>query len=108
MEWADLVGVPVDPPLVGGGTMPFSIEDRWARVITTSAGQAGPASDTIATPDGHGPAAIHSWRETLNFHGSPVPWLLLAGVAMGFLVHFSINAEGGALGRHLRAGASVG
>lgn len=105
MEWAELVGVPVDHPLVGGGTMPYNIEDAWSRVVTTPAGQAGPASDTIATPEGGAGMASH-WSEVFNFKGSAVPWLLLAILAIVLMVHFTVNAEGGALGRHLRAGAS--
>lgn len=108
MEWAQMVGVKTDHPLVSGGPYP-SIEARWNRVITTSAGQAGPATETMATPEGAPSAAhrAHTWRETFNFHGSPIPWLLIAVLAIVLMVHFSINAEGGAFGRHLRAGASV-
>lgn len=106
MEWAELVGVPVDHPLVGGGEMPFAIEDRWNRVVTTPAGQAGPASDTIATPDGAGGKVGH-WSQTFNLKGSPVPWLLGSLILIVVLVHFSINVEGGLLGKRLRAGGSV-
>lgn len=108
LEWASLSGVSVDNPLVGAGPMPYNISDRWSRVVTTPGGQAGPASNVIATPEGGTPAAIGNWRDTFNLHGSPVPWLLIACIAIVFIVHFSINAEGGAFGRHLRIGASGG
>ena len=109
MEWAELVGVPVDHPLVGGGAMPFNIEDNWSRIVTTPAGQAGPASGVIASPEVAPGVHPHAhWREGLNFRGAAGPWLMLAVLLAVLLIHFSVNAEGGALGRHLRAGAAYG
>lgn len=97
VEWADLVGVPVDHPLVGGGTMPYDIDTRYSRIITTSAGQSGAATGVIATPEvgpGSAAARLDNWRDVFNFHGSPVPWLLVTLIAIIVLVNFSINASG--------------
>lgn len=114
MEWADMVGISVDHPLVGaGGEAGFNIEDRWGRVITRPYGQSGPAADTIASPEGAvaggGHAGLGHWRDVFNLRGSATPWLLLLLVGIVYLSHLKLSASGsaGGFGRHVRAGAAL-
>lgn len=109
MEWAQLVGVGVDHPLVGAGDRGYDINDRWSRVVTTPYGQAGPASDTMATPEGAATTALGHWRDVFNFRGSPLPWLLAILILILFLSHLKLRASGeaGGFGKHLRAGAAL-
>ena len=95
MEWGDLIGIQADDPMVSGYANNPE-QNPWGRVITTSGGQAGPASDVIATPEGSAPAGIDSWRDLLNLKGSPTPWILILLIAGLFLIHFTVNVQGGA------------
>lgn len=109
MEWAQMVGIEPSHPLVGGGSeMGDNINERWSRVITQPYGQAGPAGDTIATPEGKAPAMGH-WRDLFNFRGSATPWLLLLLLAIVYLSHLKLSAGGsaGGFGKHVRAGAAL-
>jgi len=109
MEWAGMTGIDASHPLVtGGGELNNNINERWNRVVTQPYGQAGPASDTIATPDG-GVTGMNHWRDIFNFHGSSVPWLLALLVAIVFFSHLKLSARGstGGFGKHLSAGAAL-
>ncbi len=109
MEWAEMVGIAPDHPLVGGGSeMGNNINERWSRVITQPYSQAGPAADTIATPEGAASAMGH-WRDLFNLRGSATPWLLLLLVAIVYLSHLKLSASGaaGGFGKHVRAGAAL-
>jgi hypothetical protein len=108
MEWGSLVGVSVDHPLVGSGDRGFDINDRWSRVVTRPSGQAGPAADTIATPDG-APRSVGHWRDVFNFRGSPLPYVLIALIVIFYLSHLRLRASGevGGFGKHVRAGAAL-
>lgn len=110
MEWAQMVGIAPDHPLVGGGSeMDYNINQRWSRVVTQPHSQAGPAADTIATPEGRSDGGLGSWRDMFNLHGSAAPWLFLLLVVILFLSHLKLNASGsaGGFGRHVRAGAAL-
>lgn len=111
MEWAEMVGVSPDHPLVGaGGEGGANIEERWGRVVTRPYGQAGPASDTIASPEGApSGGGLGHWRDVFNFRGSATPWLLLALVAIVYFSHLKLSAGGsaGGFGKHVRAGAAL-
>lgn len=108
MEWAQLVGVDVNSPLVAAGDRGEVISDRWSRVVTRPYGQAGPAADTIATPEG-APSHIGNWRDVFNFHGSALPYVLIALVVIFYLSHLKLRASGevGGFGKHVRAGAAL-
>lgn len=109
MEWAQMVGIEPDHPLVGaGGEAGFNAEQRWSRVITQPYSQAGPATDTIATPEGVS-ARLGDWRDVFNFRGSATPWLLVALLAIIYLSHLKLSASGsaGGFGKHVRAGAAL-
>jgi hypothetical protein len=109
MEWAQMVGIAPDHPLVtGGGPLNNNINERWDRVITQPSSQAGPASDTIATPDG-GSLGMGNWRDIFNPHGSVVPWLILLLLAIVYMSHLKLSASGstGGFGKHVRAGAAL-
>jgi hypothetical protein len=97
MEWESIGGVSVDHALVGGGDRGNVISDRWSRVITRPSGQAGPAADTISTPEGSPAPAIGHWSDVLNFHGSPMPWILVALIAIVFISHLKFRG-GAAIG----------
>lgn len=111
MSWSEMTGIAPDHPLVGaGGEGGFNIEERWGRVVTTTAGQSGPASDTIATPDGRSSGGgFGSWRDLLNPRGSAAPWLLLLLIAIVYLSHLKLSANGstGGFGKHVKAGAAL-
>jgi hypothetical protein len=82
-EWANLIGIGPDHPLVSSeGTGPYLINGNYSRIVTTPAGQSGSASEggLAAVPDGMGRDGLKhldSWRDLFNFKGSPMPWLLL-------------------------------
>jgi hypothetical protein len=114
MEWAQMVGISPDHPLVGaGGEAGFNAEERWSRVVTRPYSQAGPAADTIATPDGatmaKGGGGLGHWRDVFNFRGSAVPWLLLLLIGIIYFSHLKLSASGsaGGFGKHVRAGAAL-
>lgn len=109
MEWAGMHGIAPDHPLVTGGSeMGFNINERWSRVVTQPYSQAGPASDTIATPEG-GSTGLGDWRDVFNFHGSGVPWILVLLVGIVYFSHLKLSAKGsaGGFGRHVSAGAAL-
>jgi hypothetical protein len=109
MEWGQMVGISPDHPLVGaGGEGGFNAEERWSRIVTRPYSQAGPAADTIATPEG-ATGAIGNWRDVLNFRGSATPWVLMLLVAIVYLSHLKLSARGsaGGFGKHVRAGAAL-
>lgn len=110
MEWAQMVGIAPDHPLVGGGSeMGENINQRWSRVVTQPYKQSGPAADTIATPDGSA-GGLNHWRDLLNFRGSAAPWLLLILIAIVYFSHLKLQAGGsaGGFGKHIKAGAALG
>lgn len=111
MEWASVVGIPPHHPLISEGDAmgEFNIAANHSRIVTTPAGQAGPAGGgLIATPDAM-PALnqLDDWRDLFNFKGSPAPWLLL--IALGVLVfaHASVQARAGAFGKTASARAAL-
>jgi hypothetical protein len=109
MEWASMTGIAPDHPLVGaGGEGGFNINERWGRVVTQPYTLAGPASDTIATPDGS-TTGMGNWRDVFNFRGSSVPWVLMLLIAIVYLSHLKLSAKGstGGFGKHVSAGASL-
>lgn len=109
MEWAAMTGISPDHPLVGaGGEAGFNIEQRWSRVVTQPYSQAGPAADTIATPEG-GMTGLGHWRDVFNPHGSVVPWLLLLLIAIVYFSHLKLAAKGstGGFGKHFEAGGAL-
>jgi len=108
MEWGSMVGVSPDHALVGAGDRGEFISDRWSRFVTRPAAQAGPAADTIATPEGM-PSHVGSWRDVFNLKGSPLPWVLIFLVVIFYLSHLKLRASGevGGFGKHVRAGAAL-
>lgn len=108
MEWGNMVGISPDHALVGSGERGFPIADRWSRVVTRPYAQAGPAGDTIATPEGV-PSQIGNWRDVFNFKGSSVPWVLIFLIVIFYLSHLKLRASGevGGFGKHVRAGAAL-
>lgn len=112
MEWASMSGISPDHPLVTGGSeMGFNIQDRWSRVITQPYAQAGPAADTIASPEGvPSGGGLGHWRDLFNLRGSAAPWLLIFLVVIFYLSHLRLKASGsaGGFGKHVRAGAELG
>lgn len=112
MEWAQMVGISPDHPLVGGGSEmgPYNMSSRWNRVITQPISQAGPAADTISSPEGApSGGGLGNWRDIFNFRGSATPWLLLFLVVIIYLSHLKLRASGsaGGFGKHVRAGAAL-
>jgi|SRR5690242_15944378 len=113
MEWANLVGIRPDHPLVGGsgpGSWAGPITGEYSRIVTTPAGQAGAATagGLMATPDGYAAGIKHldDWRDLFNLKGSPAPWLLLVTLAIVFFAHASVQARAGAFGRSASAKAA--
>ena len=110
MEWAQMVGIEPSHPLVTGGSeMGNNINERWSRVVTQPYSQAGPAADTIASPEGAS-AGLGHWRDVFNLRGSAAPWLLIALLAIVYFSHLKLSASGaaGGFGKHVRAGAALG
>jgi hypothetical protein len=113
-EWANLIGIGPDHPLVSSeGTGPYLINGNYSRIVTTPAGQSGSASEggLAAVPDGMGRDGLKhldSWRDLFNFKGSPMPWLLLVALGVLFFAHASIQARAGAFGKNAAAGAAFG
>jgi hypothetical protein len=108
-EWTSMVGVAPSHPLVtGGGELNDNINERWSRVVTQPTALAGPAADTIATPDG-GSVGMGHWTDVLNFKGSAAPYLLLLLIAIIYFSHLKLAARGsaGGFGRHVSAGAAL-
>lgn len=116
MEWAAMIGVAPDHPLIGGsGSRAYNVaEDQQnTRIVTTPAGQSGAASHggLAAVPDGMGGKAVNQlddWRDLFNFKGSPMPWLCLIALAVLFFAHASIQARAGAFGKKASVGAALG
>jgi hypothetical protein len=109
MEWESMVGIAPSHPLVtGGGELNDNINERWSRVVTQPYSQSGPASDTIATPDGTS-TGMGNWRDVFNFHGSAVPYLLVMVIAIVYFSHLKLSAKGstGGFGKHVSAGAAL-
>lgn len=109
MEWGGMTGIAADHPLVtGGGPLNNNINERWHRVVTKPYSQAGPASGTIATPEGS--TGLGNWRDVFNLRGSVVPWLLILLLAIVYFSHLKLSAAGsaGGFGKHLKAGATLG
>lgn len=116
MEWATLIGVRPDHPLVGGtgpGSYAGTIVQENSRIVTTPAGQSGAATagGLAATPDGYAAAGIKhldDWRDLFNFKGSPAPWMLLIALAIVFFAHASVQARAGVFGKKATATAALG
>jgi hypothetical protein len=109
MEWAGMTGISPDHPLVtGGGPLNHNINERWNRVVTQPHAQAGPAADTIATPEG-ATGGLGHWRDVFNLRGSATPWLLLLLIAIVYFSHLKLSASGsaGGFGKHFRAGGAL-
>lgn len=111
-QWSDLTGIHPGHPLVSeaGGVETNPGYTAGSRIVTTPLGNAGPATDVIATPDGTGTGGLHlldDWRDVFNFKGSAVPWLLIIIVAAVFFAHASIEARAGAFGRDLSTRAAL-
>jgi hypothetical protein len=113
-EWASLIGVRPDHPLVSSeGPMPYMIGMNNSRIVTTPAGQSGAATagGLAAVPDGmSGDALKHldDWRDLFNFKGSPMPWLLLVALGVLLFAHASVQARAGAFGKSAGANAAFG
>lgn len=104
-----MAGVAPSHPLVtGGGELNDNINERWSRVVTQPYSQAGPASDTIATPDGSTTGMGH-WSDVLNFRASSAPYLLLLLIGIVYFSHLKLAARGsaGGFGKHVSAGAAL-
>jgi hypothetical protein len=114
MEWANVVGIAPDHPLIGGGgAMPYLISSENSRIVTTPAGQRGAASagGLVATPDSNAQGAIKhldDWRDLFNIKGSPMPWLLLVSLGVVFFAHASVQARAGVFGKKAAVGAALG
>lgn len=99
-EWARTAGVPPSNPLVGGvgwGDFGLDADVRRSRVVTTPEGNAGHASSP-------GTMVIDTWRDVLNFRGSPTPWVLIGAVVILGFMQFRVQAR---LGR-AKASAALG
>jgi hypothetical protein len=107
MEWAQLTGIKPGHPLIS----PHENRNE-NRMVTTPAGQSGPAGTggVMATPDGAIPGLnqLDDWRDLFNFKGSPMPWLLLIALGILFFAQASIKARAGAFGRSASASAALG
>jgi hypothetical protein len=112
MEWANLVGIRPDHPLIGGsgpGSWAGTIVGENSRIVTTPAGQAGAATGGVmVTPDGVAAGINHldDWRDLFNMKGSPAPWLLLVTLGIVFFAHASVQARAGAFGKSASAKAA--
>lgn len=110
MDWTEMVGVDPGHALVGAGAESgYNVEQNpWGRVVTTQDALAGPAGDTIATPDG-GTTSLGHWTDVFNLRGSVVPWLLILLVAILYFSHLKLSARGsaGGFGKHVSAGAKL-
>lgn len=114
-EWANLIGVAPDHPLVGGGSaMPYNIVSENSRIVTTPAGQSGAAStgglasSPANTYAAEGIRQLDDWRDLFNFKGSPMPWILILALGVVLFAHASVQARAGAFGRKASAGAAFG
>lgn len=114
-EWATLIGIGPDHPLVGGGSnMPYNIVSENSRIVTTPAGQSGAASggglasSVQNTYAAEGLKQLDDWRDLFNFKGSPMPWLLVLSIGVLLFAHASLQARAGAFGRKAGVSAALG
>lgn len=99
-QWAETAGILPTDPMVGGpqysGLGPGDVDRGRARIVTTPQGQMGPTSGGVMAPADA--AALANWRDLFNFRGSPMPWLLIAGlVVLGFM-DFRVQARAKGVG----------
>lgn len=92
-EWAAMTGVPASHALVGGtswGTDYSGMQPDAGlqRVVVGDGAPVGPARSTW-----------DSWRDIINFGGSPAPYILIAALAAIFLLHIRITSSGLKVGR---------
>jgi hypothetical protein len=97
MEWQTVSGVSPESPEVGGpyveGLRSWDADRGGSRVITTIPGAHDAASGVGAgAPDMH---MLDDWRDLFNFRGSPMPWLLLFGLAMLGFMDVAVRARVG-------------
>jgi hypothetical protein len=94
--WTRTAGVPPTSSLVGGmgdptdaWHLPYNVDRARGRIITNDqAGLVGPAG-------GPGAGLLDSWRDVRNWSNSPVPWLLIASLAVLGLMQFRVMVRAG-------------
>jgi hypothetical protein len=99
-QWAETSGILPTNPVVGGPEYSgYGVGDAdrgRARIVTTPEGQIGPATGGVMAPADA--AAMANWRDLFNFRGSPMPWLLIAGlIVLGFM-DFRVQARAKGVG----------
>jgi hypothetical protein len=105
-------GVSPANPIVSNSRSDYAgldVDHGRSRIVTTPEGQAGPATGgAMAAPDAPGVALLDSWRDLLNFKGSPMPWLfILALLFLGFM-QFRVDARARAGRGSVAASAALG
>lgn len=92
--WSRVAGVPPLSVLVGGPGHPddpispaYNVSRLANRIVTQDA-TPGPLT-------GPGIELLDDWRDTLNFRGSPVPWLLLMTLGIVGLMQFRLMVRAG-------------
>jgi hypothetical protein len=106
--WTRTAGVPPPSSLVGGmgdpsdvWHMPYNVDRGRGRIITNDqAGLVGPGG-------GPGAGLLDDWRDILNWRNSPVPWLLVASLAVLGLMQFRLMVRAGGR-RGVSASAGLG
>lgn len=105
LAWATVSGMQPTSPLVGGPRVPGlgaqDVDAGRSRIVTIPGAQE-PATGAGATAPGV--ELLDDWRDLFNFRGSPMPWLLLMGLAMLGFMQIAASARVGPV----RASAGVG
>lgn len=91
--WEQMTGVSAMSPLVGGpglgrGDMPYNVDGARSRIVSNDAATVDPVM-------GPGANVLDSWRDVLNFKGSPIPWLLLLSLVIVGFMHLRVEARAG-------------
>jgi hypothetical protein len=112
-EWSRVSGISPSHPLVGGprvaGLGAYDVDRGRSMIVTTPEGQMGPAAGGVAAvPDTPGIELVDTWRDLLNFKGSPMPWLLLFALVFLGLMSFRVQARAGTANRGVRGSLDVG
>jgi hypothetical protein len=113
IEWSVTSGISATNPIVSdtrtdyGG---FDADHGRSRIVTTPEGQQGPAGAgaAMAAPDAPGVALLDSWRDLMNFKGSPMPWLLILAVLFLGFMQFRVDARARVGKRSAAASAALG
>jgi hypothetical protein len=91
--WTRVAGIHPKSVIVGGpghpddiNRLPYNVDHARGRIVTNDVGKIGPAG-------GPGVGLLDDWRDIFNFQHSPIPWLLLASLAIVGLMQFRLQAR---------------